>query len=94
MADITILPRIVAQNVREFSLGACKLCTDPAKAGCARRVLGADFADVVCYTLEISFFASYATAMSERDHTQVNGSDAQVCLMNSHHDKEMVYRLM
>lgn len=57
-------------------------------------MLGADFADVVCYTLEISFFASYATAMSERDHTQVNGSDAQVCLMNSHHDKEMVYRMM
>ena len=58
LSDISAWPRIVANSVKEFSLGACKLCTDPSKAGCARRVLGADFPDIVCYTLEISFYAA------------------------------------
>lgn len=58
LSDISAWPRIIANSVKEFSLGACKLCTDPSKAGCARRVLGGDFPDIVCYTLEISFYAA------------------------------------
>lgn len=58
LTDISAFPRLLANNVKEFSLPGCKLCTDPCKAGCARRVLGSDFPDVVCYTLEISFYAA------------------------------------
>ena len=80
LTEISAWPRLLAGSLKEFSLHACKLCTDPSKSGCARRVLGTDFPDVVCYTLEISFYASIinsGSTLSSQLYKPVPGTQVQ-----------------
>ena len=53
---ILCLPKILASRVKEFSLQACRWDKDPAKAGCARRVINQLVPGAICYTMEVSFF--------------------------------------
>eukprot|EP00753_Platysulcus_tardus_P018221 PLAT6783.1.p1 GENE.PLAT6783.1~~PLAT6783.1.p1 ORF type:complete len:613 (-),score=151.44 PLAT6783.1:86-1924(-) len=55
-------PALLDGISRQFSLSDTRFDTDPAKGGTGRRALGDLFAaDVHCYTLEVSFFASLAS---------------------------------
>ena len=53
---ILCLPKILASRVKEFSLQACRWDKDPAKSGCARRVINQLVPGAICYTMEVSFF--------------------------------------
>ena len=54
----TRLLRLLESRMLGFSFQSCVFDSSTAKAGCARRVIGAMIPDVLAYTLEISFFVS------------------------------------
>eukprot|EP00903_Cladosiphon_okamuranus_P010151 g9612.t1 len=57
--DASVFPRMLERNAPDFSFSRSRFDADPSKEGTGRRALGQLLApDVLCYTLEVSFYAS------------------------------------
>ncbi|CAN0073740.1 unnamed protein product, partial [Scytosiphon promiscuus] len=55
----SVFPRMLATNAPDFSFARSKFDADPNKEGTGRRALGQLLSpDVLCFTLEVSFYAS------------------------------------
>ena len=64
-----------------FSLAATCYDDDARKAGCARRVIGAQFPNVLSYTLEISMFNAPAVT-SRQSSPQGKKCECLSCVAN------------
>eukprot|EP00854_Cymbomonas_tetramitiformis_P019492 gene19492-23307_t len=69
----SLFPRLLGQHARDFSLDACKFCTDPCKAGTGRRAVGEMLKNTLCYTLEVSFFPGGLEASASHNPTTEEG---------------------
>ncbi|CAN0031838.1 unnamed protein product [Laminaria digitata] len=77
---LAAFPRMLEVNAPDFSFERSRFDSDPSKEGTGRRALGQLLSpDVLCFTLEVSFYASHRNGVGLVPYTRVGYVDLGRC---------------